>query len=504
MAANDVKTRYSPAWWMQVLTDEQSKRLPRLNTLQAWLDNNPPLPEGAPSWKAAYQEFHSDTRTNIAALAVSSVRDRLTPLGFRTGASDDDNGDELAAEVWSENQMPVQTVDLLGWMLGLSDAYTMVGPPRKGERIPIVTVEDPRQVITANNPMRQQEVLAGIKTLHDPYESQDICHIYLPAGDKYNPNRATVYTARKKAARGSNWGKDFRFRSSSWTWDDEVTYLPTKRVPIGRLANRGGVSEFEPHLGLLGRINRITLQRMLIGEIQAFRQRAIEGLPRYYPDDFPVEAMRGKEIDYEGVFTPGPGSMWMVPQGAKFWESQPIDIRPLLDEERMEFRTASAVMGIPVSYFNPDDTNGSAEGASLQREGLIYRAEDRQTIAEAGLNLTMSLAFEMMGDSTRMKLSEIETIWAPIERLSLTERYNAAVQAKAAGESIRTIRREVLKYTPRQLRMAESDDMDAALLMPNQPQLDPLQVLSQRADRQPAPRRSRPEIEPASQPPAGR
>jgi hypothetical protein len=319
-----------------------------------------------------------------------------------------------------------------------------------------------------------------MKTLHDPDEGLDICHIYLPAGDKYDPNRSSVYTARRRAARGTNWGTGFRWATNQWTWDDEPILVPSKRVPIARLQNRGGVAEFEPHLSVLGRINRITLQRMLVGEIQAFRQRAVKGLPTHWPEGHPLA---GQEIDYKGIFTPGPGSLWQVPEGVDFWESQPIDIRPLLDEERMEYRTASALMGIPVYYFNPDDTNGSAEGASTQRENLVFRAEDRQTIADMGLCDTMSLAFEIMGDAERSRVSQIEGIWAPIERLSLTERYNAAVQAKAAGLASDTIRRQVLKMTPREMRQAELDDakdMIMGRVQQPQPQQAPQQIPSTR------------------------
>jgi hypothetical protein len=252
-----------------------------------------------------------------------------------------------------------------------------------------------------------------------------------------------------------------RYSSGDWQWD-EPKRLPTRRVPITKVENRRGVAEFEKHLSILGRINRITLQRMLIGEIQAFRQRAIKGLPRVWPEG---HALAGQEIDYEGIFTPGPGSLWQVPEGVDFWESQPIDLRPLLDEERLEYRTLSALIGIPVSYFNPDDTNGSAEGASLQRENLTYRVEDRAGIAEnIGLNPTMSIAFEMMGETQRADVSKIETIWAPFERLSMTEKYQSASQGRAAGLAQNTIRREILRFTPRQMAAAEDDDMTDLIL----------------------------------------
>lgn len=489
MPDNDPSVRNSPAWWMSRLTDRLSKKLrddvenekPGLNTLNDWLENKPPLPEAAPSWLPAYQSFHSTTRTNYASLPVTSAADRMTPTGFRTAATDDRNGDALAHRVWSENHMPMQQADLIHDMLGLREGFIMVGPPATGSAIPVMTVEDPRQVQVAQDPLRPWVNRAAIKTYHDPDEDEDVCVVYLPG--ETPSDRAVAYTARKPSKRGVSVGNArFRYRDKMWSWD-EPEELQTWRVPIARLGNRRGLCEFEPHIPNLDRLNRMTLHRMLIGELQSFRQRAVKGLPDVYPDTYPVPEMRGKPIDYEGVFTPGPGSLWQVPDGVDFWESEPGDVmRPLLEQERMEARTYAALARIPISYLNPDDANGSAEGASLQREGLIYRVEDRLTIASAGLAQAMSLAFETMGDQTRADVSQIETIWAPIERLSLGERYSAASQAVAAGLSPQTVRREVLHFSPQQLEQASEDDALARILAPRPPQR-PLEVRAERVDR---------------------
>ena len=114
--------------------------------------------------------------------------------------------------------------------------------------------------------------------------------------------------------------------------------------------------------------------------------------------------------------------------------------------------------------FNPDDTNGSAEGASTQRETLVFRVQDRMNIAEVGWAETMSHAFEVMGETQRAEVGKIQTIWAPVQNLSLTEMYNAAVQARAAGTPINTIRREILRWSPQQMQQAAEDDMEDLIL----------------------------------------
>jgi hypothetical protein len=321
-------------------------------------------------------------------------------------------------------------------------------------------------VQVALDPLRYNWIRAAIKNYHDPYEGTDTCVVYLP-GETAN-DRCIPYIATRKAARGSSWGASspFRFNSGQWSWR-EGEPLPTQRVPIGLFLNRRGEADFEPHIPHLDRINRITLQRMVIGDMQSFRQRAVEGLPDVWPNEpgVPPELI-GTKIDYAGVFEPGPGSMWKLPPGAKFWESQPIDLRPMLDEENMEVKNLAALSGMLVAQFNPDDANGTAEGASLQRETLTFRIEDRKPIVEAGLAQTYSLAFEMMGETARANMAAFETIWAEHDKHSLSETYQAAAAAAQAGLSRRTIRREVLKMTPRQLRAADRDDRQQTILDP--------------------------------------
>jgi hypothetical protein len=486
---NTVDTVGSPLWWMKTLSERLNAKLQGvtsnrpgvrdvrgMNELSMWMDGDPPLPQGAPEWLPAYQAFHRTTRTNYADLLTESARERMTPLGFRTGATGDDNGDQIAEAVWAASEMGIESVDLLHWMLGLGDSYSMVGPPEAGDTYPYITAEDPRCVITADDPVRRGKVRAGMKIYKDPDLSEDVVWIYVPAGaEGYSPTRATAWKATRPS--GNLVWPVGRLTASQWTWHDPVE-VRSKRVPLVHYQNRFGVSEFGPHIDVLARLNYTTLQRMLISDMQAFRQRAVEGLPDVYPQDYPVPDLRGKRIDYAGVFTPGPGALWRLPPGAKFWESTPTDIRPLLDAEDRDLRKLSAVAGMPVSFFNPDAANGSAEGASFQRERLTYRIEDRRTIAEVRLAQTMSLAFEIMGDTQRADVSKIETIWEPIERLSLAERYSAASQGKASGLSNRTIRREILGWSPRQLRAAEADDdaalFDQALLAPQvQPNNNP-------------------------------
>jgi hypothetical protein len=193
---------------------------------------------------------------------------------------------------------------------------------------------------------------------------------------------------------------------------------------------------------------------------QAYRQRAIVGLPETSDGLEPAED-GSNVVDYTEVFTADPGALWQVPEGGTFWESTPIDLGPIRAAVKDDVQALAAVTRTPLHYITPDAAQGSAEGASVMRESLVYRVEDRRRRASAAFARVMSTAFRMMGESERADVLSIRTIWQPAERYSLAERSSAAAQLVAVLPN-RIIRRDILQYTPDQiaaLDRADSEDL---------------------------------------------
>src|SRR5690606_20210495 len=107
----------------------------------------------------------------------------------------------------------------------------------------------------------------------------------------------------------------------------------------------------------------------------------------------------------------------------EIWESQQVDIGPILNSVRHDVQDLAAVTRTPLFYLTPDATDGSAEGASLAREGLIFKTRDRLSQAGESWEQVMALAFLFAGDRERASVVDMETIWLPPERHSLAERY---------------------------------------------------------------------------------
>ena len=375
-----------------------AKQQARFNLLERYYDGDAPLPEGAEGQSKAFRRFQRKSRLNLAQLAVSAVRERMIIGGFRTGAEDDENGDVEARRLWKASQLDVRSSDLHSIVLKFGVAYAIVGFP-EGSKYPVVTVEDPREVYASTDPLDPNKVLSAVKM----FTSGGYHYAYF-----YSADSVEVYT---KPDDQRAWEAD------GWMFYESQAN-PLGEIPLVKFENMDGKGEFEPYLDIIDRINHMILQRMVIATTQAFRQRVLRG-------DFPTHDADGNEVDYNGIFESGAGSLWMVPEGADVQELGQADIQGILQAVRADIQDFAAVTRTPMHYLNPEGANGSAEGASLAREGLVFKAEDRISRVTSGWSKVMSLMFLWMGDDVRSALLDLEPIWKPAERYSLAERADA-------------------------------------------------------------------------------
>ena len=426
MPITDIREPLSPGWWLKRCADKLLARQPRVQGLIDRLEGNGPLPQVNDNVREAYKAFQRKARTNWAELIVEAVRERMVCTGFRTGAEAGEAGDDEALRIAQGSGLTVELADVLQMMLATGDGYMIVGFDDI-RRLPIITGEDPRQVVTIHDPVQQRTVRAALKMFHDPEESRDYAYLYRPG---------RVHVATRKVRRLTK-NQAVTFSPSSWNWDDdrggpEGEAVPGNVVPVVRFRNRRGVGEYELHTDLLDRIDHMVLQRLVIATFQAFKQRAIKGLPDEDED--------GEEIDYDAILSSDPGAWYKVGADVEFWESGTVDLTPLLSGSKDDLRSLAAVTRTALSYLAPDMAAGSAEGASLMREGQIFRTEDRIARASESLKDVMSLAFLFAGDEKRADRSRLQPLWASPERLSMAERGDAATKAQDMPRRDRLIR----------------------------------------------------------------
>ena len=189
----------------------------------------------------------------------------------------------------------------------------------------------------------------------------------------------------------------------------------------------------------------------------------------------------------EDVLTSDPGSWFLLPSGAKVWESSQTDIQGLLKAIRDEQLALAAVARRPMGMFAPD--NQSASGANFTREGLQFAVEDKQTRLRRFLVDVFHLVFLTVGDEARADKTKINVSFMPAERYTITDKASATSQV-AEKLPLRTILREVWQMTPTQIQQVEAESSDETLLLgalsADAPRQPPAPVVASQGSPEPA------------------
>jgi hypothetical protein len=445
----------SVGWWFHRLLKRLGDRQDRFDRLDRYYRGDPDLPWGPANVKQTFRAFQSKARINFPELIVDAVRERMKVTGFRTGAEGDDNGDADAWRIWQANSLDADSKLVHRDALSMSLGYVIVGGVDKSIGAPVITPEDPRQVITECDPVQRRKVRAGLKVFSDDASQADLAYLYLPGR-----------VIRAQRVRENREGNNVSFDPGAWDFADQQL-LPAAVVPVVEFPNRPKtgsqpMGEFESSIDSIDRINVMVLQRMMIAITQAFRQRAAKG-------DLPTTDDQGNPIDYGDIFTADPGALWLIPSGVELWESSVGDLTPILESVKADIRDLAATTRTPLHYLFPDAANGSAEGASLMREGLIYKVQDREDDFSESWERVMSLAFLFAGDQQRAQLNDLEAMWMQPDRSSLAEKYDAAVKAVAAEVPWRTRMTEILGFSPQQVARMEAERAADQLFSPVAP-----------------------------------
>lgn len=442
-------------WWVMELAADFGSDLPRLHRMQSYADGTNALPDEADAaMRDAYRRFIHMSRLNIAELIVAARVNRMKPLGFRTAAPGDVDGDAAAWKTWKRSGMKVGVRDFFTDAGNLGSAYlTTTGPQVPSPAaLPLIVPSNGFSTVTRQYALQWWLAEAALQVGFDEINRADVLTLF-----RGGFMRQAVRPVKSKSSIPSN-GRAWK-PGRDWDWVSEPIPLGyTDQVPVFKMSGPGGMGMFEKHTDSLDRITNDIRERLTIMAMQAFRQRALSGdMPEFYPDDHP---MAGQKIDYDELFKAGPAALWRLPANVEVWESTTTDITPLLSAEDKDLKHTAAVSSTPIYMLAPDDANGSAEGASLAREALTFSTEEWIDRADVPIPLAHSMAFAAQADVVRSEVGEIETIWANVDRSSMEQKASAASQAKAGGMPQRMIDEKIWGFTPSEIAQARQDRSD--------------------------------------------
>lgn len=449
----------SPRDWLNLLTRRVDFGWVRIELLRSYVDGNAPMPEMTQNTREAWKKFQREARTNWGALIVESVVNRLIPNGITVDGENDSKLAKQAQAIWKRNRLNSVFREWVRYGLTFRQSYLTVWKDAKGKAL--ITADSPESMAVSVNPLRPWEVRGAVRWWRDLDLQEDQCIVWTPTASQKFKRTLLSLNAPTNPPNNMMYYMPVRLLGEWYPVGDPV--VTGQPPPVVVYNNPIFSGEFETHLDLINRINREILERLTTAALQAFRQRAIKG-------GLPTHDQKGNVIDWGRILEPAPGVIWDLPKDFDIWESQPTDIRQMLDACKDDIRQLSAMTSTPFPVLMPDNQNQTAEGADAARDAHIFKCGERLAEARPGIEECLTLALKTEGaDLSPDKNSDddedkvVAVLFKPVDRVTIAEMYAAAQAASAAGESWPSIARNILGYSPEQIAQDELDKTNEAM-----------------------------------------
>lgn len=425
----------SDEWFVRQLATELSKARPIAHRLGKWMDGDPEIPN-PDNDKPNFEKLQRIARINVAELIVEARLHRMKLLGASTKLDDSPNGDDVVAALFTELDLIRKIQEAFRYALAQRRGYIIVA----GQS---VRVSGPEETICHKD--ADGKTTAALYMYRDEVNDRDVMILARPG--------YTRHAYRTGTSQLPGYGKAWMLVPEAWKLQPPA---PTglDEVPVFEFSTVDGKSLIEKHISTMERINHGVLQRLILIAMQAFRQRALKGLP--------LKDKEGQEISYEGVFESAPDAVWALPPDVDIWESGQADLSSVLNAVKDDLRFLAVESKTPLYMISPDDANGSAEGASTQRETLVFDVEALIDVMQAPVKGVLSALLRARGEAERADPAAFKLIWAAPRRSSLTERAQAALTAKNAGVPFRLVMEKFAELSPDEVAEAlqqRADDM---------------------------------------------
>lgn len=467
------------------LATRLQNRIPDLCTLKTFYDGREQVPlQSVPksatfTASAIYRRFVDICPLNLAHTIVDAVVTSQHPTGFRLVADKTMRSTE-ADDMWDKCGMDVRALNMFMDASLYGAAYAMVfskGSPSYIQRLSPWTTEisdDKDSAIVYG--WSEDEQVERI-TLYRIIRNDDgqVQKVYSRTAKHETKSRTlpsdsvddedTVYgIANDDSQKRPQLEAQFEWEGAS-SDGDWAFAIKCGCLPIVKMTTPNGKGQFESSLKTLKSIDQQRFQRLCIQEMQAFKQRWVQGdMPEYYQKNDPAvkanRAKAGDKIDYSELFEMGPAALWLLPADAKIGESSITDITPIVTAAASDIKHLAGSTGTPLSILSPD-TAGSAEGAKLTTRMLRLKVRDMNMRANDAFVLLLKMALTASGSNASEE--RFETTWEPIDLPTELEMAEAASQVKGVIP-LKTIARRFLHMTETEISEMIQDAQDTSFL----------------------------------------
>lgn len=422
----------SSPWWLARLDAAMDRRNTRMERLRSYYQGtNDTWHLAAESHRNTFGQRFRGLRANLAQPVVEIPEQRMSVIGI------DIAGDALASDrawsFWQANQLDALSSEAHLEVLSVGECPVIVGAGANG---PVITIEDPLQVIVETDPIERRTIRAALKRWADE-DGRVTAVLYLP-------DQIEWWTAEPpKPGMPREWQQ----------LADRVQQNPWGEVPIVTLRNRRSRAEHEGVLELLD-LYAATLYNMATAAHHlAYRQRFATGISDDSRDEDPDTAAEGRARAKAG---PDQIVTSEDPQ-TTFGSFEASDLGPFIQQLDSIRGDIGTVTHTPHRLLFPPPTSVPPTGESVRFQDYPLTAKVRRISRSVGDGWedVIRLAFRVAGDRVNGARMDMETVWAEPELYAESVHIDALSKKSAMGVPDVQLWRE-MGYTPQQIRQWEA------------------------------------------------
>jgi len=447
--------------WLGKLEKQLRARRWRIQVYDDYYRGKHRLQFATPKFRSTFGWLFSEFADNWCQIVVDSVAERLKPQGFRMGGTE--GGDRDIWRIWQANSLDRDMrLGITEALIREESAVIVWNDPGDAET-PLITVEDPSQVVVAYSSENRRKRAAALRLWIDD-DGVEMATVYLPdAIYKYRARNGSGLNesiwraeqeqlqARPYGGAGPAWGplvflpSYLNVDTSRWVPREvpgEVWPLPNPLgvVPVVPLTNRPrllgpGQSEIQQTVPLQDAGNKFMTDMLIASEYGAFQQRWATGI------DIPVDPVTKQPL--AAPFVGGPGDMHVATsKDARFGAFPEMRADAYVKAIETTVQHIASQSRTPPHYFYLSGQFPSGEAIKSAETGLVAKVRDRQISFGESLEEVARLAFLVLDDPRGLDRTT-ETIWADPESRTESQHVDAVVKRLALGVPQRQLQEDV-------------------------------------------------------------
>lgn len=379
-----------------------------LDKFRRYHDGDQRLSFATSRYREEFTDMLREVVENWCPLVVDAVSERMHVEGFRFGGTDADSD---AWDVWQRCFLDSDSELLHTEALITGVGYAMVWGDSDGE--PVVTVEDPSQVVVLLESGSRRTRRYAYKRWTDDWSDATFFNLY-------TPNEVLKFVSRngrtEEVGRMSN---------------------PLGVVPVVPFYNRPRTmpgtyrSELFDVLSTQDQINKILCDAIVASEFAAYRQRWATGVEVELDEDTKKPINPWESGQNRVMIATDPDSRF----GS--FEATDLGNYTKMLENRIQ-SVASRTRTPPHYLLGQSGSFPSGESLKATETGLIAKVKSRMRHYGEAWEEVMRLAFAVQGDE-RSEYFRAETIWADPESRTEAEHVDALVKLRTLGVPIRQL-----------------------------------------------------------------